>query len=398
MARGVASRTRSRGITRTPTRVIVIAIALLMGLLAALVLALGGGSGADPQTQAISNSGSTTTSIPMAPPVQGAFRSINHSSSAANGRTRIERSLACNGSQADSGYWHFQSENPLGGGVLTAPGSTVPGDLRLSADLHSPFHTIRATPEPVAAPGPVGQSAYLPDGSSRVALSNARGTVKLGLVGGGCPPQTMPFTFDGSAASGVGAWKILSSTGSYRNAAGAGTYRLDAGVLPGADNPWTLGLNGLIAVNRPQLDVRLVETYWGRDGVDYAARQVAAVYQVTNIGAGDSFNAALTAASSPTPGTAMIQIRVNGHKLLIDGNTPVGQLPRSLGDLASGEQIRVTVVWQLPLPATKPPCKAVILGCQIDTSLTFSTPDALDLPITQTVAIPVKAPNLPPPA
>jgi hypothetical protein len=368
-----------------------------MGLLTALVLALGGGTKADPQTKSISSGGTTTTTIPMAAPTYGAFRNVAATSTGSNGRTRIERSLSCDGSQADSGYWHFQSENPLAGGVLTAPGSTVPGDLRLFADLHSPFHTIRATPEPVAAPGPLVQSAYLPGNSSRVALSNSRGTVKLRLLGGACPPGTMPFSFDGATAAGAGAWSVLSATGSYRSAVGTGTYRLLASVLPGADNPWTLDLNGLLQVHKPQLDVRLVETYWGRDGVDYAARQVAAVYKVTNVGAGDSFNAALTAASSPTPGTAMIQILINGQKLYIDGNTPVGGFPRSLGDLASGEQITVTVVWQLPLPSTKPPCKAVILGCQIDTSLTFSTPDALDLPNSQTVAIPVKAPSLPPP-
>lgn len=368
-----------------------------MAIVVLLVVSLGSRDGTSSPTP-ISAGATTTTTIPMAPPAFGANRTISTAADGTNGRTRIERSLPCGGGQGDSGYWHFQAEDPLPPGVITAPASTLPGDLRLYADVHSPFHTIRTSPEPVVSPGPTANAAYLPPGSSRVALSNARGTVKLGLVGGACPPATMPFSFNGAQANGGGTWQVLSTSGSYRQAIGSGTYTLAASVLPGADNPWTLGLAGAIKVLQPQVDVRLLETYWGRDGVDYAARQLAAVYQVTNVGAGDSYGAALTAASSPTPGASLIRISINGYNLLLDGNTPIGGFPRSLGDLASGEQVQITVVWQLPLPANKPPCKAVILGCQIDTSLTVSTPDALDLPVTKTVAIPVKAPNLPPPA
>jgi hypothetical protein len=221
--------------------------------------------------------------------------------------------------------------------------------------------------------------------------------VQLGLTAGACGGP-MPLTFNGTQTSGPGTWAVTSTSGSYRQATGLGTFALDAGVSPGADNPWALQVNGSLRVLQPQLDVRLADVYWGRDGVDYALRQVAAEYQITNVGAGDSYGALLTAASSPTPGAALIQISINGRQLFVNGNTPVGGgFPRSLGDLASGEQIRMTVVWQLPAPSGKPPCKAVILGCQIDTRLTFNTPDALDLPVTTNVAIPVKAPNVPPP-
>lgn len=372
------------------------AIALLLALIAALVVSLAGGASSDPELQPIS--GGATTTIPMAPPTHGAERAFDASAAASNGRTRIERSLPCDGTQGDAGYWHLQGEQPLPSGVLTAPGSPVPGDLRLFADLHSPHHTIRANPEPVAAPGPVEASAYLLPDASRIALSNARGTVKLGLVGGECAPDGMPFAFDGAHSSGSGTWSLLSATGAYRDAVSAGgTYSLDAGVLPGADNPWSLRFSGGLRVLQPQLDVRLVDTYWGRDGVDYVSRQVAAVYQVTNIGAGDSFGAALTAASSPTPGASLLRIRINGYDLLPQGNTPLGGFPRPLGDLASGERVELTVVWQLPAPAAYPPCKAVVLGCQIQTVLAFSTPDALDLPVASSWPIPVKAPNLPPP-
>ncbi|MGH9282307.1 MAG: hypothetical protein ACRD0S_05165 [Acidimicrobiales bacterium] len=123
-----------------------------------------------------------------------------------------------------------------------------------------------------------------------------------------------------------------------------------------------------------------MRSFWGRDGVDYAKRQVAVVYDVTNTGPGDSFGTFLQAASSPTPGASLIAIIINGDNLLIDGNTPVGTFPRALGDLATGETARVTLKWQLPLPAGNPPCGLVILGCEIDTTITFRVPDALDVP------------------
>lgn len=375
-----------------------VAIALLMAVLAALLVSLAGGADDDPEVRSIGSGGASTTTIAMAPPTLGAPRAIGVTAAAANGRTRIERSLPCDGSQGDAGYWHLQAEQPLPAGVLTGPGSTVPGDLRLFADVHSPHHTIRVAPEPVATPGPIADAAYLLPDASRVALSNARGTVKLGLAAGACPPGPMPLAFDGTHASGGGTWTILSSSGAYRDAVADGTFSLDADVRPGADNPWSLRLDGAIQVLQPQLDVRLHDVYWGRDGVDYASRQVAAVYQITNIGAGDSFGAALTAASSSTPGASIIRITINGEDLLPQGNTPLGGFPRSIGDLASGEQVLMTVVWQLPLPAAHPPCKKVIFGCEIATDLTFSTPDALDLPVVTSVSIPVKAPNLPPPA
>lgn len=342
----------------------------------------------------------TTTQPPSTTPQWGPDRPFTTSVGAGlgNGRTRIERSLGCTAG-GDSDYWHFSSEAALPPGVLTGPRSTLPGDVRLAADLHSPFHAIRVAPEPI--PGPADDSAFLLPGASRVALSNNRGTVKLALESGTCDRAGQTLDFDGLTARTAdrpGAWKIVSSTGSYRQATGSGDFDLEADVSPGADNPWALTLRGAVAVIQPKLDVKVVETFWGRDGVDYAKREVGVVYDVTNIGAGDAFNVLLTKASSPTPGASLVAIIIDGDNILIDGNTPVGQFPRALGDLAAGERERVVLKWQLPLPAGDPPCGLVILGCQIDTKLTFSLPDALDVATTPEFVRTVRAPDLPPPA
>lgn len=361
-------------------------------------------SGDDPPTTVQQAGIATATgSVPSNPPtgVPGPARPFTATVGvgADNGRTRIERSLGC-AAGGDADYWHFQSEAPLPAGVLTAATSTLSGDLRLFADVHSPVHAIRATPEPV--PGPTDDSAFLLPEASRVALSNQRGTVKLALAAGSCARGGQALDFDGITArtnDRPGTWAVVSSTGSYRSAAGSGDFDLEANVSPGADNPWKLVLRGGVGVLQPALKASIVETYWGRDGVDYAKRQVAVVYDVTNTGPGDSFGTFLQTASSPTPGASLIAIIINGDNILIDGNTPVGQFPRALGDLAAGETARVTLKWQLPLPAGNPPCGLVILGCEIDTTLTFRLPDALDVAANPdpSFTLRAKAPNLPPP-
>ncbi|HET7488735.1 MAG TPA: hypothetical protein VFJ85_12460 [Acidimicrobiales bacterium] len=341
----------------------------------------------------------TATTVPAAPPPTGPLRSFSTTVGvgANNGRTRIERSLGC-AAGGDADYWHFQSETALPAGVVTGPASTLPGDLRLYADVHSPDHGIRATPEPV--PGPLQDDAFLLPDASRVALSNQRGTVKLRLQSGTCASRTVDF--DGTTArtnEKPGTWTVVSSSGSYRYAAGSGDFDLEADLSPGADDPWKLVLRGAVGVVQPAIGAKIVDTYWGRDGVDYAKREVAVVYDVTNTGPGDSFNTLLKAASSPTPGTSLVKIVINGNGILVDGNTPVGTFPRALGDLASGETARVTLVWQLPSVSNNPPCFLTLLNCQFDTTLTFQVPDALDVPVSPdpSVTLHATAPSLPPP-
>ena len=362
----------------------------------ALLVSIGGGSGS-PAARVLATGAAPAPAVPGPPRPFTTTLGVG----LANGRTRIERSLGCSAG-GDADYWHFQSEAALPAGVLTGAQSTLAGDARLSADVHSPSHAIRATPEPVAAPGPVNDSAFLLPDASHIGLSNQRGTVKLALSSGTCAPGAQTVDFDGTTAKTnekPGTWTIVSSSGSYRSAAGSGDFDLEADVSPGADNPWKVVLRGGVGVLQPALGVTLVNTYWGHDGVDYVKRQVAVVYDVTNTGPGDSFGTFLQTASSPTPGASLIAIIVNGNNLLIDGNTPLGTFPRSLGDLASGETARVTLEWQLPLPAGNPPCGLVILNCQFDTTLTFRVPDALDVALAPdpSFTLHAQAPNLPPP-
>lgn len=300
----------------------------------------------------------------------------------AAGRINTGESCAEGG---DGGYWHYGYEATLPNNVLTNV-TPIPGDLRLSLDLHSEKHQVRTTPEPLAA-NPANPSAFLLGDSSRVSMSNRRGTVRLALESGSCEAPSLAF--DGTSASGAGTWKIVGSSGAYRQAAGNGVFALTAGVAPGADNPWDLRLNGSIAVLKPKLKVEVTDTYWGFLGAHYALRWVSVIYKITNIGQGDAFDVRLTGATSPTPGVALIGP--------IDGNFPLGPIPQKLGDLSAGESERVVLRWQLPLPSNNPPCKLVILGCQFANTLTFQVPDALDDVTVQSGTANAAAPNLPPP-
>lgn len=382
------------------------ALLAVLAALAVLVAVAMRGGGATPTDALLANSSSTPTTVPVVidPPTLGPPRAFQATVGPAlnNGRTRIEQSLDCT-SGGDANYWHFQSESPLPAGVLTGAQSTLPGDLRLYADVHSPHHAIRATPEPVT--GPTLDAAFLLPDASHIGMSNPRGTVKLRLTSGDCATRTgegPTLDFDGTTASVTHnveptQWSIVSRSGSYRGAAGSGYFDLTVDVSPGADNPWSLLLNGTIAVLQPRLTTSIVDAYWGRDGVDYLKRQVAVVYEVTNVGSGDAFDVLLSSASSPTPGATLIAIIINGDNLLIDGNTPIGTFPRKLGDLASGERTQVTLKWQLPLPANKPPCFALVLDCKFKTTLGFTLPDALDVATSPSFTLDAKAPSLPPP-
>jgi hypothetical protein len=362
--------------------------------------------GVDAVPISASGGSTTTTTLAIDPPTLGTPRAFQHVSGTGlnNGRTRIERSLGCSAG-GDADYWHFQAGAPLGPGVLTGPQSTLPGDLRLTADVHSAHHAVRATPEPI--PGPTANSAFLLPDASHVGLANQRGTVKLRLAAGGCGGRTdLPpaLDFDGTTASvdhdeEPATWEIVSSTGSYRAAQGGGVFDLTANVSPGADNPWSLFLDGNIRVLQPRLRVTVSRTYWGQDGVDYAKRELAVVYDVVNVGSGDAYGVLLNKATSPTPGATLLGIITSsGDHLLTTGNHALGPYPRKLGDLLSGERTTVTVKWQLPMPSGNPPCGAVILDCEIDTTLGFVVPDALDVaPPDASVTVRARAPHLPPP-
>ena len=76
---------------------------------------------------------------------------------------------------------------------------------------------------------------------------------------------------------------------------------------------------------------------------------------------------------------------------------PLGPVPQNIGDLLAGESTNIAVRYQFTL--INGPCKLVILGCQFDTKVSVSMPDALDKadtpPPSRTNS--VTAPTFPPP-
>jgi hypothetical protein len=263
-------------------------------------------------------------------------------------------------------YRHYTVEAPLPAGVL----SHLTGQARASLDVHHD-----GVEPPV---GPVTTNAFLLGNESHLTLSNQRGTVQLRLSSGSCASPTLPF--DGTTVGpATGTWTIdpTSSTGSYRQASGTGTFSLKAAVGPGADNPWSIGINGNVTVLAPGLTATVVSTFWGNLGLDYALRNVSVTYQITNSGTGDAFATTLLSTTSPTTGIK-----------------PLGPTPQAIGDIAAGQSQQVTVVYHIN---NFGPCAFVILNCHFTTKISVSMPDALDVNSTQTATNTVVAPNLPPP-
>jgi hypothetical protein len=292
---------------------------------------------------------------------------LSESASGNNGvGSIVNPGLSCaNGGEGN--YRDYLMTTTVPGGVV----SSLAGNLRANLDVQHD-----GTEPPV---GPVTNNAFLLGNISHATFSNQRGALQLALSSGTCAKPTLPF--DGTTVSGSGTWAIDpasdGNTGSYRQATGSGTFTLRAGVAPGADNPWSLVINGSMTVLQPSMSISVVNTFWGNLGLDYAVRNVSVTYRVTNTGLGDSFGDTLVSTSSSTPGV---------H--------PLGITPQPLGDLAAGASTTVTVRYHLDLLA---PCTLVILNCNFNSTLTATMPDALDVPSTQTASAPVTAPALPPP-
>lgn len=288
------------------------------------------------------------------------------------------RSCAAGG---DGAYWHYDYSTPLQGldPKLDPTGEQVktrfsyqPGEVRLHLDLHS---------EDAGRPAP---NAFLLGGESHASLINDRGTVKLRLKGGDCAKPGL--SFNGTTASGSGAWEVDTSTGAYRNATGTGTFTIhQADVAPGADNPFRVDLAGSLTVQQPSLSVPTVEAYWGNLGLDYLLRRLTVVYEVKNEGPGDAFSVQFTSAQPKDVGTAVTVV-------------PPAASPTRLGDLRSGQSDKVKVRYRLG--TGNPPCDAVLLQCRFGAEVKVSMLDALDRtwagsPTTQTVQVAV--PDFPPP-
>jgi hypothetical protein len=298
--------------------------------------------------------------------------------SGTDGHGRIEApGLACE-DNGDGAYWHYAYTSTLPGG----PGhgfSKQPGTVRLNVDLHS--DEVRY-PNTDARPVDANPNAFLLGDESTASLMNDRGTVRLRLeTGGGCGDPTM--NFDGitaSTAGGNNTWEMDTGTGAYEGATGSGSFALTAAVAPGADNPFSLQLNGTINVRQPALDVQVLKTFWGNLGVDYLLRNVSVTYRITNVGTGNAYEASL---ASTVP--------------LTGGVNALGPTPQPLGDLLPGEYEDVTVRYFLHPHLLPPPCLLIILGCNFSARINVEWRDALDVLRTPNQVRGSAAPLLPPP-
>jgi hypothetical protein len=305
---------------------------------------------------------------------QGTPQPLTTSLSGSNGvGSIVAPGRACSDGGSGS-YRHYSIDAPLPGGVL----SQLTGSLRGTLDVH---HDGQEPPV-----GPVQGGAFLLGTQSHVTLTNYRGAVQLLLKGGQCGSPTSPLTFspDGhqiTAGPFTGTFAVntdpSTTNGSYRGSTGSGTYTLTAGIAPGADNAWSLALNGAISILEPTLAVTVDHTFWGNLGLDYATRIVSVTYKVVNNGPGDAYGASLVSTSSPT----------NDVQAL-------GPQPQPLGDLLNGQSTFVTVRYHLGLLS---PCQAVILNCTFSTVVNLSSPDALDVPAAPSATLSATAPSVPPP-
>ena len=308
------------------------------------------------------------------PAPQGSPQPLTVSLSGTNGVGRIVSPGRACSDGGTGNYRHYSITSQLPAGVFSQLTGTLDGTIDVHHDGQEP---------PV---GPVVGGAFLLGTQSHVTVSNYRGAVQLLLQGGQCGSPTAPLSFsaDGhqiNAGPFTGTFTVntdpSTTNGSYSGASGSGTYTLSAGVAPGADNAWSLALNGGIKINEPKLSVSVVNTFWGNLGLDYVSRVVTVTYQITNSGPGDAFNTSLVSTSSPTTGV-----------------TALGPQPQALGDLPAGQSAQVAVRYQLGLLA---PCALVILNCNFSSVVSVSLPDALDVPATSSATLPIMAPALPPP-
>jgi hypothetical protein len=293
-------------------------------------------------------------------PASGAPQPLNVDASGTNGAGRITRPGRACAEGGDGAHWHYEYDTELAPGVF----SQLESDLGLHLDAHSDLDH--------GQPG-----GWLAGEESYATIANQRGTLKLRMQdGGSCGAPTATLTPEHVATAG--SWAVEEGTGSYEGTTGSGTFAVDAGIAPGADNPWNLDLAGNVSVLLPSLDATVVSTHWGNLGTDYLNRTVSVLVRLTNNGPGDSFGARLTAANPINPG---VTLRTG--------------MPIPLGDLAAGESEDVVVRYQFNLLTG--PCTLIILGCQFDARFTVSMPDALDVAASYQDVARVTAPNLPPP-
>ncbi|MEU9037099.1 hypothetical protein AB0D45_19655 [Streptomyces sp. NPDC048352] len=302
-------------------RAAVVVTALLAGLAVTVVPAGAAGRGPDPVTVSGSGADGVVTSAPGCP-----------AGPLTDGRT-------------------------VGGGAALGPGvfSALPSQMA----VHLPFRVG-------------GTQAALPAADTQVTIANARGFVTVQLDGGSCDAPGL--SYNGTTASGTGAWHVVSNTtpaNAYRGASGSGSFSLNADATPGTDKPWGLDLLGSVSLLQPQVAVTH-RAYWGGIG-NYLTRTLSVEYRIRNTGSGDAFNVKLLDAL-PTG----------------SGITRLGPVPQTVGSIRSGATASVVVRYRV--------CGLAVVGCRFTADTRTSLTDALDgNPQTATVPVTVQVPVTPVP-
>jgi len=292
-----------------------------------------------------------------------AARALHVSTGGANGSGRADvPGLGC-ARGGDGSSWHYGYESTLPAGTLTA----LPAALRMNLDVHAD--------EALVSQG--APTAFLQGSESTVSLVNERGTLVLRLSdGGSCSHRTATHT--GPSVATTGGWDLAHGSGAYATAGGSGDFQVQADVAPGADNPWSLTLDGELTVGQPQLEVTSAGSSWGASGIallDFLLRRPTILLRITNTGAGDAFGVRITSAASSTPGVTLASVP-----------------PIEVGDLLAGESRTVRLQYQLELLR---PCVLLILRCPFQVAIGTAATDALDAPVSDLDAVEVSAPPVP---
>ena len=271
--------------------------------------------------------------------------------------TSVLDALPCPGAPSPStSYWHYGYDATL------APGGfgPEPADLRLYLDVRDDQN------------GGAVPNGWLEGTESTVTIANPRGSVVVRLTdGGSCGNRTATVSGDAVATSGT--WTVGAGSGAYSRATGAGTFSVQAGLAPGATNPWTLSLNGTINVARPTLVTSVVRTYWGQDGLDYLSRTVSVVYQLADFG-GNAYDVRLAGFSSGDPGVSY-----------------AGGAPTAGWDIGSGSSVQFVARWRVAATSGCP----TGLGCNFRTTIHASLHDGLDASLSYVTSVSQTTPAAP---
>ena len=208
-----------------------------------------------PGTRAFGVLGIVLGTLLWAPPgVQAAPTPLNAHVTGADGHGRIEAPALSCADGGDGAYWHYAYSGSLPAGPSHGF-SQLPGDVRLNIDLHSDevrYPNTNANPLPAepqrlpAGDGVDGLTAERPGHGATAALDRRRLRRPEDELRRHHRQHGRRRQHSGRSSPAPAPTRVPAATG---------TFGLVADVAPGADNPFTLDLNGSLTVRQPALDV-----------------------------------------------------------------------------------------------------------------------------------------------